>query len=116
MHEAAPSFLLLPVLSLLPPVLLQVKATEPPDLGVIAVSCPVRQAAAIQVTLTNPTDKPLTLRAQYSCPSLVGPSSFAAPPKEPAVFECYYAPLLLKNEEGVVRLISHEVMACRQPV
>jgi hypothetical protein len=69
----------------------------------------VRQAVAIQVSLTNPTDKPLNLRAHYSCPSLVGPASFVAPPQEAAVFECYYAPLLLKKEEGVVRLISQEV-------
>jgi hypothetical protein len=69
----------------------------------------VRQAVAIQVSLTNPTDKPLRLRAHYSCPSLVGPASFVAPPQEAAVFECYYAPLLLRKEEGVVRLISQEV-------
>jgi hypothetical protein len=71
----------------------------------------VRQAVAIQVSLTNPTDRPLSLRAHYSCPSLVGPPGFVAPPKEPSVFECFYAPLLLKKEEGVVRLISQEVRA-----
>jgi hypothetical protein len=86
-----------------------VRASEPPDLGTVTVSCAVRQAVAIQVSLTNPTDKPLSLRAHYSCPSLVGPASFVAPPQEPAVFECYYAPLLLRKEEGVVRLISQEV-------
>lgn len=87
----------------------QVRATEPPDLGTVAMSCAVRQAVAIRVSLTNPTDKPLSLRAQYSCASLVGPAGFVAPPQEPAVFECYYAPLLLRKEEGVVRLISQEV-------
>ncbi|KAF6261116.1 hypothetical protein COO60DRAFT_1637017 [Scenedesmus sp. NREL 46B-D3] len=55
---------------------LEVRATEPPDLGTVNVSCAVRQAVAIQVSLTNPTDKPLSLRAHYSCPSLAGEFSW----------------------------------------
>lgn len=64
-----------------------------------------------QVSLTNPTDKPLHLRAVYGCCSLLGPSSFVAPagPGAETTFECYYAPLVQGSEEGVLRLVSKEV-------
>jgi hypothetical protein len=72
----------------------------------------------VQVSLTNPTDKPLHLRAVYGCCSLLGPSSFVAPagPGAETTFECYYAPLVQGSEEGVLRLVSKEVgvHACRQ--
>jgi hypothetical protein len=66
------------------------------------------------VSLTNPTDKPLHLRAVYGAASLLGPASFVAPagPGTEATFECYYAPLLQDTEEGVLRLVSKEVSRC----
>jgi hypothetical protein len=88
---------------------MQVRSSEPADLGLIQVSCPVRQAMAIQVALTNPTDKPLPLKVMYSTQSVVGPSSFIAPPGGPCTFECFYTPLLVGAEEGSLRLISNEV-------
>lgn len=69
-----------------------------------------------QVSLTNPTDKPLHLRAVYGCCSLLGPATFVAPagPGTEATFECYYAPLMQGHEGGVLRLVSREVslLAC----
>eukprot|EP00775_Hariotina_reticulata_P012144 gene12144-12282_t len=86
----------------------EVRASEPAHLGLIQVSCPVRQAMAIQVSLTNPTDKPLPLTVKYSTQSVVGPSSFVAPAGAPCTFECFYTPLLVGSEEGSLRLISDE--------
>jgi hypothetical protein len=67
----------------------------------------------LQVSLTNPSDKPLHLRAVYGCCTLLGPASFVAPagPGAQATFECFYAPLAQGQEEGVLRLVSKEV--CR---
>jgi hypothetical protein len=64
-----------------------------------------------QVSVVNPTDKPLHLRAVYGCCSLLGPAKFVAPagPGTEAHFECYYAPLMQGKEEGVLRLVSKEV-------
>lgn len=64
-----------------------------------------------QVSLINPTDKPLHLRAVYGCRSLLGPSKLVAPagPGTEATFECYYAALMQGREEGVLRLVSKEV-------
>jgi len=90
-------------------VLVQVRSSEPAHLGLIQVSCPVRQAMAIQVSLTNPTDKPLPLKVKYSTQSVVGPSSFVAPPGAPSIFECFYTPLLVGTEEGSLTMISNEV-------
>lgn len=63
------------------------------------------------MTLVNPTDKPLQLRAVYGCCSLLGPAAFVAPagPGAEATFECYYTPLVEGTEEGALRLISREV-------
>lgn len=64
-----------------------------------------------QVSLTNPTDKPLQLRPVYGCRSLLGPSTFVAPagPGSEATFECFYTPLVQGAGEGVLRLVSREV-------
>ncbi|KAF8055917.1 CFAP47 [Scenedesmus sp. PABB004] len=86
----------------------EVRASEPPDLGLVSVACAVRQAVAIRVSLTNPSDKPLQLTAHYSCASLVGPGRFTAPPAGRCTFECFYAPLLPGREDGVLRLVSDE--------
>lgn len=65
----------------------------------------------LQVSLTNPSDKPLHLRAVYGCCTLLGPATFVAPagPGAAATFECFYAPLAQGQEEGVLRLVSKEV-------
>jgi hypothetical protein len=77
---------------------------------------------AILIPVANPTDKPLVLRAQYSSPSLVGPSRATVPPGSGSgggggggafAFECYYAPLVEGEEEGVVRLVGDEAGALR---
>lgn len=74
--------------------------------------------------MSNPGDRPLTLRAIYSTPALVGPARATVPPNTVAgpdgggggAFECYFAPLVEGEEEGVVRLVSEEAGAwvCHQ--
>jgi hypothetical protein len=66
------------------------------------------------VSLTNPSDKPLHLRAVYGCCTLLGPATFVAPagPGAAATFECFYAPLAQGQEEGVLRLVSKAVRVC----
>lgn len=83
-------------------------------MGTVEVSCPVRKAVAIDISLNNPLDKPLHLQAIYSDAALVGPPSFVAAPGVPTSFECYYAPLMEGTSSGSIRLVSDEVrtLAC----
>lgn len=87
----------------------QVRATEPPESGSISVQCPVHKAVSITIDLTNPLDKPVTFKAFFNVPELVGPSRFQVPPGATGVYECYFAPLLLGSSDGIVRLINDEV-------
>jgi hypothetical protein len=71
----------------------------------------VHKAVSITIDLTNPLDKPVTFKAFFNVPELVGPSRFQVPPGATGVYECYFAPLLLGSSDGIVRLINDEVRA-----
>ena len=88
---------------------LQVKSSKPPEMGTIHVTCPVQKAVAIGITLTNPLDSPVTLRATYSLPELVGPARFNVAAGAESTFECYFAPLLLGKSQGEVTLVNEKV-------
>jgi hypothetical protein len=58
----------------------QVRATAPPESGVLSVSCPVRRVVAIFIPVCNPGNHPLVFRTSYSSPALVGPARVTVPP------------------------------------
>ena len=103
----------------------QVRASPPPEAGALSVTCPVRRAVAIRIPVANPGAAPLALRASYSSPALVGPSKVAIPPGgggggdgvtgdgAGGGFECYFAPLVVGESEGTIRLVGEEAGAWR---
>jgi hypothetical protein len=74
---------------------LEARVAPAPEVAAVEVACPVGQAMAIVLAVTNPLDDPLTLAASYSDPALVGPAKFTLPPGQPTELEFYYAPLSL---------------------
>jgi len=98
-----------------------VRASPPPEAGALTVTCAVRRAVTISIPVSNPTDKPLVLRASYSSPALMGPARVTIPPSgvtsdggagDASAFECYFAPLVEGESDGVVRLVSDEAGGC----
>jgi len=90
---------------------LEVRASEPPEIGIIDVVTQVRKAVSIRINVVNPTDRPSEMRVKYSDPeALLGPSTFMLPVgAEGCPFEFYYAPLLPGETTGSVTLLSDEL-------
>ncbi|GFR48569.1 hypothetical protein Agub_g10471, partial [Astrephomene gubernaculifera] len=89
---------------------LEVRASEPPEVGTIDVRATVRTAVAVSVPIANPLRKDMLLAVRYSDVALCGPATFALPStQEPVSFEFYYAPLVPGSGTGSVVLVNDDV-------
>lgn len=80
---------------------LEVRASEPPEVGTIDVRATVRTAAAVTVGVVNPLRKDMELAVRYSEVALCGPPSISLPgSQEPVPFEFFYAPLVPGTSTG----------------
>ncbi|KXZ50888.1 hypothetical protein GPECTOR_14g137 [Gonium pectorale] len=89
---------------------LEVRASEPPEVGVIQVAAQVRTAVAVTVAVVNPLRKELELMVRYSDPALCGPTSLTLPlSSDPAPLTFFFAPLHPGEMSASVVLVSEEV-------
>ncbi|GLI64998.1 hypothetical protein VaNZ11_008424 [Volvox africanus] len=89
---------------------LEVRASEPPEVGTIDVRAAVRTAVVVGVTMANPLRKDMELAVRYSDVALCGPSVVSLPgTQEPVNFEFFYAPLLPGTSSGSVILVNDDV-------
>ncbi|PNW70067.1 hypothetical protein CHLRE_17g704300v5 [Chlamydomonas reinhardtii] len=89
---------------------LEVRASEPPEVGTIDVRATVRTAAAVTVGVVNPLRKDMELAVRYSEVALCGPPSISLPgSQEPVPFEFFYAPLVPGTSTGSVVLVNDDV-------
>ncbi|EFJ49198.1 hypothetical protein VOLCADRAFT_90100 [Volvox carteri f. nagariensis] len=89
---------------------LEVRASEPPEVGTIDVRAAVRTAVVVCVTMSNPLRKDMELAVRYSDVALCGPAVVALPgTQEPVTFEFFFAPLVPGSSSGSVVLVNDDV-------
>lgn len=99
----------------------EVRASEPPEVGSIRVATPVRTAVAISIPVRNPLDQEVTLSVHYSHPHvLLGPEQLLLAPRsrtgaQPSLLEVFFSPLVPGDVKGSVLLVNEEVRGGRGP-
>jgi len=95
-----------------------VDVAAPKEEQEIAVTAQVRRAAAVDITLENPTDEPLLFSVQYHGDGLLGQDSILLPPSSTknagdgsAIYELIYSPLLAGKFLGRISFTNQLVGA-----
>jgi hypothetical protein len=94
---------------------IEVRASEPPEVGTIKVQAAVRTAVAISIPVRNPLDEDLTLSVHYSHPaSLLGPHTLRLPARsktggQPTHLEAFFSPLMPGETRGSILMVNEEV-------
>jgi len=93
-----------------------VEVAAPKEERVIQVTAQVRKAAAVDITLENPTQEALLFKVQFQGEGLLGEESIELPPSSgkkagdgSAVYELIYSPLLAGSYQGRISF-THELV------
>jgi len=85
---------------------LELQVARPPEVGVIDVSSTVREAVAVEISLTNPLSKAVDFSVQTRGEGLMGHGSLHLGPEETAPYELIFSPLRAGQRTGSIHFVS----------
>eukprot|EP00981_Chlorochromonas_danica_P012362 scaffold4845_cov159-Ochromonas_danica.AAC.14 len=87
----------------------QIEITPPKEENQISVEAVVRKAAAISITLDNPTNEELLLNVILQGEGLLGTQEFVLPPNDRSTYELIYSPLRVGSRTGRISFLNDRI-------